>query len=225
MPRLNQRHLGVLYPPVDVSVFEQFKPSSARDPCRFVSLNRFERKKNVALAIKAVAKLQTKVDPSVFAATRLVIAGGYDPNNTENKEHLEELKAEVAKQGLEGHVEFQTSVSDLEKKELLATAQAVLYTPDREHFGIVPVEAMTYGTPVIAVNSGGPRESIADGETGFLCEQEPEAFAEAMAKVCGPEKREVVEKMGQQGKQRAHRLFSLETFRDALFAEVQQLFR
>lgn len=47
----------------------------------------------------------------------------------------------------------------------------LLYTPDREHFGIVPLESMQMGLPVIAVNSGGPTETIAHKETGFLCKQ------------------------------------------------------
>lgn len=41
-----------------------------------------------------------------------------------------------------------------ERSSLLRTASCVLYTPSREHFGIVPVEAMCSGAPVIAVNSG-----------------------------------------------------------------------
>ena len=44
----------------------------------------------------------------------------------------------------------------------------LLYTPENEHFGIVPVEAMYMGCIVMACNSGGPLESVKDGETGFL---------------------------------------------------------
>lgn len=52
------------------------------------------------------------------------------------------------------------------KKLLLQKAAVFLYTPPREHFGIVPVEAMLCGTPVVAVNFGGPRESIQCGGVG-----------------------------------------------------------
>ncbi|TMW56395.1 hypothetical protein Poli38472_006405 [Pythium oligandrum] len=224
-PRVGRRELGILYPPVDVSVFEQYVPTKPRDPNLFVSLNRFERKKNVALAIHALARLKSLVPPETFALVRLIVAGGYDPNNVENIEHLKELQQEVTKYGLEKHVEFRTSVSDSMKKELLSTAQAIMYTPDKEHFGIVPVEAMTCGTPVIAVKSGGPLESILDGETGFLCEVNADAFADAMAKVCGKEKTDTVSAMGAKGKKRARDLFSLETFADSLYASVQRLFQ
>lgn len=222
-PRVKKQELGVLYPPVDVSVFAKFTTSEPRNPTLFVSLNRFERKKNVALAIHALAKLQKLVDSDVFASVKLIIAGGYDPNNAENIEHLKELETEVAKYSLQEHVEFRTSVSDYMKKELLVTAQAILYTPSKEHFGIVPVEAMTCGTPVIAVNSGGPLESILEGETGFLCESSADAFAEAMASVCGTANAAKVSEMGAKGKQRARELFSLETFADSLYDLVEQL--
>lgn len=59
---------------------------------------------------------------------------------------------------------------------------ALLYTPHNEHFGIVPIEAMYLECPVIAVNAGGPKETVVDDRTGFLCEQTSAAFAEAMRK-------------------------------------------
>jgi alpha-1,3/alpha-1,6-mannosyltransferase len=51
---------------------------------------------------------------------------------------------------------------------LLENTQILLYTPENEHFGIVPVEAMYMGCIVIACNSGGPLESVDDKVTGFL---------------------------------------------------------
>lgn len=71
--------------------------------------------------------------------------------------------------------------ADEVKVELLKRASAVLYTPENEHFGIVPIEAMYMKCCVIAVNSGGPMESIINGETGFLVESNAKAFADKMA--------------------------------------------
>jgi len=45
---------------------------------------------------------------------------------------------------------------------------AVLYTPSHEHFGIVPVETMYAKKVILACNNGGPKESVVDGECGFL---------------------------------------------------------
>jgi len=51
---------------------------------------------------------------------------------------------------------------------LLEKTEMLLYTPENEHFGIVPVEAMHMGCIVMACDSGGPLESIVHNVTGFL---------------------------------------------------------
>jgi len=69
---------------------------------------------------------------------------------------------------------------------LLAACHAVIYTPQHEHFGIVPLEAMAARRPVVACNNGGPTESVVDGVTGLLAEPTPAAFALAFQKVLSP---------------------------------------
>jgi glycosyltransferase involved in cell wall biosynthesis len=83
-----------------------------------------------------------------------------------------ELQRLVTELGLEDLVQFRQSISDAERADLLQKALAVVYTPDREHFGIVPLEAMYAGTPVVAVASGGPMETIQDGVTGFVADRD-----------------------------------------------------
>ena len=63
---------------------------------------------------------------------------------------------------------FLLSVPDELKRRLLHTAKLLIYTPKNEHFGIVPIEAMLAGVPVLATNTGGPLETIYDGRTGWL---------------------------------------------------------
>lgn len=65
-------------------------------------------------------------------------------------------------------IEFLGGVDDEQLRTLYAGATALLYPVEDEDFGIVPVEAMAFGTPVIAHNSGGPRETCLDGMTGVL---------------------------------------------------------
>ncbi len=79
--------------------------------------------------------------------------------------------------GIEKRVSFLTSISDEKRAELLQDALCLIYTPDKEHFGIVPLEAMYAGTPVIAVNSGGPLETVKNEFTGFLREGEVSGLA------------------------------------------------
>jgi len=59
-------------------------------------------------------------------------------------------------------------VSDEELCKLYSEALVTLYPIAFEYFGYIPVESMACGTPVIAFNSGGPSETIVDGETGWL---------------------------------------------------------
>lgn len=65
-------------------------------------------------------------------------------------------------------IEFLGGVNDQQLAELYQGARALLYPVEDEDFGMVPVEAMGYGVPVIAHASGGPLETVVDGQTGVL---------------------------------------------------------
>lgn len=181
-----------------------------------LSINRFERKKNIGLAIKALADLPEPVRNK----TRLVLAGGYDERLPENVEHARELEQLAASHGVAGRVVQMRSVSAGMKATLLRHAACLLYTPDKEHFGIVPVEAMYARVPVIAVNSGGPLESIVDGQTGFLRPQESKAWASAIEELL---KQETLRKrFGEAGRKRATECFSLKAFGQTLDGAVRR---
>ena len=80
-------------------------------------------------------------------------------------------------------VEFLGGVSDEQLYSLYQGAEALLYPVEDEDFGIVPVEAMGYGVPVIAHRSGGPTETIVDKKTGlFFDELTLEEMIEAIRK-------------------------------------------
>jgi alpha-1,3/alpha-1,6-mannosyltransferase len=187
---LGIHNVSVLYPCVRLP---EAIESSGRNPNRrrpttpsFVSLNRYERKKNHGLAIDALS-----IFVSTFPGATLTIAGGYDPKVRENVEHERELiAAAAAKFGAsQSRVIFLRNIKEDEKKRLIEEATAVVYTPQDEHFGIVPIEAMSLGTPVIGCNSGGPKETI-DCPGCRLCEPTPEAFADAMRRVAEDDDRE-----------------------------------
>lgn len=63
---------------------------------------------------------------------------------------------------------FLLSVPNTLKEMLLKSARLLVYTPANEHFGIVPLEAMLSGVPVLACNTGGPTETVVEGVTGWL---------------------------------------------------------
>jgi len=184
-PSLSSSHgednIKVLYPAIDLSKFTppDFTNASSTQP--IVSLNRYERKKNIDILLHAYAILLQKIEDKEMLP-KLIIAGGYDPRNTENVEYFAQLQT-LAHQTLSipSHlIEFQRSLSDQQRSTLLQKSLCVVYTPFREHFGIVPLEAMYAGSPILAVNSGGPCETVLHGETGYLVENTPSAFADAL---------------------------------------------
>ena len=101
----------------------------------------------------------------------LILAGGYDKSLSENKEVYEKMRSYDYKD-YSDKVFFLMNISNDERSIILKTANVVLYTPRNEHFGIVPVESMYCGAFVIAHKSGGPTESIKNGITGYLMENE-----------------------------------------------------
>ncbi|KAH8051879.1 sucrose synthase [Aureococcus anophagefferens] len=168
-------------------------------------------------ARSAVAKLPEPVRRRVL----LVVAGGYDADLPENVEHAAELEALAKRLGIADRVLQKRSVPAAEKAALLRRADVLLYTPDKEHFGIVPLEAMYAGTPVLAVDSGGPLESVVSGETGFLRPQDPQAWADAIEALLSDDDRRKA--MGARGRKRVQEKFALEAFAANLDAICRDL--
>jgi alpha-1,3/alpha-1,6-mannosyltransferase len=186
-----------------------------------LSINRYERKKNVALALEALALLRAQLAPTRFASLRLVIAGGYDERSADNRETLRSLQERIRELGLDTHVVVLQSITTQERTALLTRCRVVLYTPENEHFGYVPLEAMAAGRPVVAVQSGGPRETIRHGETGLLCGPTPDAFAAALYElIVNPA---LAQRMGRAGRMHVGRSFSLRAFGERLNGIIESL--
>jgi glycosyltransferase involved in cell wall biosynthesis len=80
-------------------------------------------------------------------------------------------------------IEFVGEVDQTVKSQLYRQAQAFIFSADQEDFGIVPVESMSYGCPVIAYKSGGVTETVTDGKTGVFFDQlTPKSCAAAITK-------------------------------------------
>lgn len=215
----------VLYPGVETLKDDEPRISTKSQFKVLLSLNRFERKKDLHLAIEAFKQL------SDSNGVKLILAGGYDFRILENREHSKELQDLCDKLGLKHQtlfrsdyekvedidligteVTFLPSISQESKTILLQNSLGLIYTPSNEHFGIVPIEAMSHGLPVIAMNSGGPKETVTDGVVGYLCEPMAQDLAQCMNKLLIEGKKE----MGQAGKKRVNSLFSLKVFGDHL---------
>jgi alpha-1,3/alpha-1,6-mannosyltransferase len=213
--KLKKQKPRILYPSLNTNYFDTtraVKPDGikAEPKTFFLSINRYERKKNLALALKAYSELSEESRSKVT----LIMAGGWDHRVPENVQHFDELDALVDKLGIRNQVEFLRSPGDQEKLWLLKNALTLIYTPANEHFGIVPLEAMYCETPVIAVNSGGPTETIVDGYTGWLRDPNSYEFSRAMQGVIDNLKH--LDKVGAQGKERVEKHFSFQAFGDEL---------
>jgi len=92
---------------------------------------------------------------------------------------------------------------------LLKSARLLVYTPSNEHFGIVPLEAMLAGVPVLAANTGGPLETVVDGKTGWLCPPDKvESWTAVMDKVLHKLSQAELKKIGSAGTKRVKKEFS-----------------
>ena len=81
-------------------------------------------------------------------------------------------------------VEFVTDADDQKRDELIAHAKAFLFASVDEEFGIAPVEAMGFGTPVIAYDSGGLKETVTQEANGFLFKElNPQSLYEEIKKL------------------------------------------
>ncbi len=177
----------VVHPGVDLALMT---PGEDVEPF-FLVPGRIMWTKNIELAIAAFREFRRLSD---HESKRLVIAGMVDDKS---RTYLDELRSLA--DGLP--VEFVLSPSDEELFALYRRCQVVIFPPPNEDWGLVPLEAMAFAKPVIAIDRGGPRETVVNGETGILCDDDgPGAMASAMSTLA---ETDVAVMMGRAGRERA----------------------
>jgi D-inositol-3-phosphate glycosyltransferase len=164
-----RRRMTIVPCGVDTSAFTPEGPVAERgDRPRLVSLGRLVRRKGVDEVIEAMRRLP---------AAELVIAGGEgdgDPNAARLREHARRM-------GVADRVHLVGPVSRTDVPALLRSADAVVCVPWYEPFGIVPLEAMACGRPVVASAVGGIQDTVVDQVTGLLVPpRRPDALAGAL---------------------------------------------
>ncbi|XP_043496089.1 alpha-1,3/1,6-mannosyltransferase ALG2 isoform X2 [Polistes fuscatus] len=220
----------VLYPSINTDFFDKTRivilerildRKLSDDSIILLSINRYERKKNLSLAIETLAYLKNSLTEKEYKRLYLIMAGGYDKRVEENVEHYLELIELSDELHVTDKVIFLRSPSDIYKVSLLKYCDILIYTPQNEHFGIVPLEAMYIGKPVIAHNSGGPMESVIDKVTGYLVNGSSKEFAEKIKILI--KNPSLIEKYGKAGREQFLKTFSFTAFSNQLSKAIDEL--
>ncbi len=153
--KIYNREAKVIYPPVDT---DKFKLHTKKEDF-YLTASRLVPYKRVDLIVEAFAKIDKK----------LVVVG--------SGEEIEKIKS---KAGKNKNIEILGYQKDNILLNLMQRAKAFIFVA-KEDFGITPIEALSCGTPVIALNRGGTRETIIDNITGIHFEEQTiEALLEAI---------------------------------------------
>lgn len=146
--RIYRRKAVVIYPPVDTSFFVPLAEDQRANKY-FLMVGRFVPYKKFDLVIELFNERDEPL---------LIVGDG-------------PLRKRLMKLARNPRIEFVGTVSDDELRVLYQNALALIFPP-LEDFGLVPLEAMACGTPVIGFGQGGCAECVIDGETGILFEEQ-----------------------------------------------------
>jgi D-inositol-3-phosphate glycosyltransferase len=196
-----------------------FRPDGPAEPRRdglhrLVAVNRLVERKGIGNAIVALADIPD---------TELVVAGGPDRGRLEEDAEVRRLMRIAAEAGVSDRVEFRGSLHRHEVPPLLRSADAVVCVPWYEPFGIVPLEAMACGVPVVAAAVGGLIDTVVHGVTGVhVPPRQPDRIAAAVRQLL--ETPALRSALGAAGPERVRRRFTwgrvaaatLETYREVV---------
>jgi len=146
----------VIYPPVDVHLFE----SQSDKEDFYLTASRMVSYKRIDIIVDAFSAMPDK---------KLVVIG--------DGPEMKKIKSKAGK-----NVEILGYQAFASLKSYMQKAKAFIFAAE-EDFGIIAVEAMACGTPVIALNKGGASETVSDNNTGILFDhQSPQSVKEAVLK-------------------------------------------
>ncbi|OGJ37622.1 MAG: hypothetical protein A2383_00750 [Candidatus Pacebacteria bacterium RIFOXYB1_FULL_39_46] len=135
----------VIYPPAILPKTTELSKRSAAQPQYYLFHSRLVKQKGAELVIKTFNRLNKPL---------IVIGTGAE------KKYLQKIAGP--------NISFVGFVTDQQLIKLYGQARALIYTAIEEDFGLVPVEAMSCGVPVIAFASGGVKETVVHKKTGLL---------------------------------------------------------
>ena len=178
----------------------------------FSVIGRLQRSKGQREAIQALTAVETS-----GPAPHLVLCGG--PPIQTDEDYPAELRALAAELGVAARVHFVGALSEAQKRDLLQATTALVHPAHREAFGIVVIEGMGAGKPVIVTDAVGPK-SIVDGSGGaeLVPRRDVPALARAMERVLADPER--ARRMGQLGQAHARARYD----KRAMVRRVEQVY-
>lgn len=165
------------FPPDRVSVIphgvdtERFRPRDGHHPAvdpdalSLLYLGRLDPRKGIDLLLRSLQR-------SKYPDVELIVGG--------TGRHAARLQRLVTEAGITNQVRFLGHVPEAELPDLYSAADLVVLPSRYEGYGLVLLEAMACGTPVIGTDAGGIPQVIDDGETGFVVERDETALANAI---------------------------------------------
>ncbi len=188
------KKIVVIPPGVNLRRFSPIKREIARkklhiDPAKHVVMfaGKMEPRKGALTLVQAIALLRDS-RPDIFSDLEVFLFSG-DPRQKLRKESKETgfrhmVRDEIAAKGLTKTIKFLPGVAQDALHYYYAAANVVVMPSYYEPFGMVAIEAMATGTPVVASNVGGLRWTVEDGVTGFHAKaKEPSEFAQRIITV------------------------------------------
>jgi glycosyltransferase involved in cell wall biosynthesis len=167
------RNSFVSYLGVDTEVF---KPLSIPEEDFVLSVGRLIPSKGFDFIVSSLGTIHSKIRPKL-----IIVSVEIDIHFKDSLEHF------AQKNGVD--LRIKSLIADDELVSLYNKSKLVLYAPYLEPFGLVPLEAMACGTPVVAVREGGVRESVIHNETGVLTQRDEAMFAQAVMELLSNEEK------------------------------------
>ncbi|MGK9221264.1 MULTISPECIES: glycosyltransferase [unclassified Microbacterium] len=181
---------------------------------RVLSVGRLVPRKGVDLVVRAIARLRAEGIDDV----ELVVVGSDGAAGAADPEAAR-LRALAADLGVADRVVFRGQVSRDGMPALLRSSDVVVCAPWYEPFGIVPLEAMACGTPVIAASVGGLIDTVVDGATGLhVPPRDADAIAVALRRLL-PD-RDLLRAFGTAGRERVEARYSW----DRVAAQTERIY-
>ena len=177
---------------VDPDVFRPMRQADARDElgrdqCERIILfvGRIEQIKGIDVLLRALGLLLFRHPELRSDVCLLVVGGALDPDDdAPETEKIAELRRLVHQHRMEANVSFVGSLDQATLAKYYAAADVCAVPSLTESFGLVALEAMACGTPVVGTRVGGLQTLIEDGESGLLVPAgDYQALAESIARV------------------------------------------